>query len=94
MRPDGTAYSRTGTVYTLEDTTKPFKIYLYNSGNYQNFEWLLDGEQVSTADNIIFGGSSGLDLSSWSKGIYDLTFECTRKADNLKYSYAIQIKIE
>lgn len=94
MRPDGTAYSRTDTVYTLEDTTKPFKIYLYNSGNYQDFEWLLDGEQISTADNIIFGGSSGLNLSSWSKGIYDLTFECTRKADNLKYSYAIQIKIE
>ncbi len=96
MRPDGTysAYSQSGSVYTLKDTSKAFKIYLYNSGNYQDFVWILEGEQISTADNIIFGGPSGLDIASWAKGNYDLTFECTRKQDNLKYSYSVQIKIQ
>jgi hypothetical protein len=96
MRPDGTysAYSQSGSVYNLKDTSKAFKIYLYNSGNYQDFVWILEGEQISTADNIIFGGPSGLDIASWAKGNYDLTFECTRKQDNLKYSYSVQIKIQ
>lgn len=96
MRPDGTysAYSQSGSVYTLKDTSKAFKIYLYNSGNYQDYKWILEGEQISTADNIIFGGPSGEDIASWAKGNYDLTFECTRKEDNLKYSYSVQIKIQ